>query len=144
MKWISGLKPRFENLVQTWKWKIWKWEAEFQVLNLEKNRLKPGNGHFLVYFNKSTYSFLQHVLGEGLRAPRNRTFDLLEKEDGTLLSQLQACSFIQPCSLKIGHFWSSCQDVHLHFCCSQATEGFMWASPFTFLRWHCTNCIGAK
>ena len=25
-------------------------------LNLEKNRLKPGNGHFLVYFNKSTYN----------------------------------------------------------------------------------------
>ena len=31
MKWISGLKPRFENQVQTWKWKTWKWEAEFQV-----------------------------------------------------------------------------------------------------------------
>ena len=34
MKWISGLKPRFENQVQTWtawKWKTWKWKAEFQV-----------------------------------------------------------------------------------------------------------------
>ena len=31
MKWISGLKPRFEHQVQTWKWKTWKWEAEFQV-----------------------------------------------------------------------------------------------------------------
>ena len=31
MKWISVLKPRFENQVQTRKWKTWKWEAEFQV-----------------------------------------------------------------------------------------------------------------
>ena len=31
MKWISGLKPRFENQVQTWRWKTWKWKAEFQV-----------------------------------------------------------------------------------------------------------------
>ena len=31
MKWISGLKPRFENQVQTWKWKTRKWEAEFQI-----------------------------------------------------------------------------------------------------------------
>ena len=31
MKWILGLKPIFENQVQTWKWKTWKWEAEFQV-----------------------------------------------------------------------------------------------------------------
>ena len=31
MKWISGLKPRFENQVQTWKWNTRKWEAEFQV-----------------------------------------------------------------------------------------------------------------
>ena len=31
MKWISGLKPKFENQVQTRKWKTWKWEAEFQV-----------------------------------------------------------------------------------------------------------------
>ena len=31
MKWISGLKPRFENQVQTRKWKTWKWEVEFQV-----------------------------------------------------------------------------------------------------------------
>ena len=31
MKWISGWKPKFENQVQTRKWKTWKWEAEFQV-----------------------------------------------------------------------------------------------------------------
>ena len=31
MKQISGLKPKFENQVQTWKWKTWKQEAEFQV-----------------------------------------------------------------------------------------------------------------
>ena len=55
MKWTSGLKPRFENQVQTWKWKTWKWEAEFHH---EKNHLKPGNGHFLVYFNKSIVSRL--------------------------------------------------------------------------------------
>ena len=31
MKWISGLKPKFENQVQTWKWKTQKWAAEFQI-----------------------------------------------------------------------------------------------------------------
>ena len=45
MKWISGLKPWVENQVQTWKWKTWKWEAEFQVWTCKK---------ILVYFNKSS------------------------------------------------------------------------------------------
>ena len=30
MKSISGLKPKFENQIQAWKWKTWKWKAEFQ------------------------------------------------------------------------------------------------------------------
>ena len=37
MKWISGLKPRFENQVQTWKWKTLRWEAEFQVYFKKSN-----------------------------------------------------------------------------------------------------------
>ena len=37
MKWISGLKPRFENQVQTKKWKTWKWKAEFQVYFKKSN-----------------------------------------------------------------------------------------------------------
>ena len=35
MKWISGLKPRFESQVQTWKWK-----AEFQVYFKKSNVLQ--------------------------------------------------------------------------------------------------------
>ena len=31
MKYISGLKPKFENQVQIWKWKTRKWETEFQA-----------------------------------------------------------------------------------------------------------------
>ena len=37
MKWISGLKPRFENHVQIWKWKTRKWEADFQVYFKKSN-----------------------------------------------------------------------------------------------------------
>ena len=35
--------------------------------------------------HQSTYSFLPPDLGGGFAAPRNRTLDLLEQEDGTLL-----------------------------------------------------------
>ena len=61
--WKSGPDLKMKNLeMRSW----------IPGLNLEKNCLKPGNGHFLVYFNKSiikNYTFEDLVL-----APRAKVF----------------------------------------------------------------------
>ena len=64
MTWISGLKPRFENQVQTWKQKTWKWEAEFQVYFKKSN-----DGYYHQIEKKWEISrsnlMLDKVIGEG-------------------------------------------------------------------------------
>ena len=52
--WKPGSDLKMKNL---------EWEAEFQVYSWKKSSLKPGKGHFLVYFNKSSsmISFLVNI-----------------------------------------------------------------------------------
>ena len=58
MKWISGLKPKFENQVQTWKWK-----AEFQVyFKKSSNRPNPVLENEFNLESKSVFRIPMEVL----------------------------------------------------------------------------------
>ena len=55
--WKPGLDLKMKNLeMRSW----------IPGLNLEKNRLKPGNGYFLVYFNKSYDVYEQLLISDHL------------------------------------------------------------------------------
>ena len=81
MKWISGLKPRFENQVQTWKWKTQKWEAEFQVYFNKSINL---SGFIYSRFVKKT---CEHVKGAEFLLPFFSRFRSLALKSSTFESE---------------------------------------------------------
>ena len=81
MKLISGLKTRFENQVQTRKWKTRKWEAEFQVYFKKSEKISIDSNESPVRFdikltsikpyNESEYKYLFSYSGISLELKRS-------------------------------------------------------------------------